>query len=165
MLLAHFGVAVFVLGVTLVKGYESERDLRMAPGEFTPVAKGELRFKGAAPVDGPNYSAMRGELELVRSGKVVEVLHPEKRRYLASGQVMTEAAIDTGIGGDLYVSLGDDVGNGAWTVRVYHKPFVTWIWAGCALMALGGVLALSDRRYRLARRSASAPAGVQAQHG
>ncbi len=165
MLLAHFGVAVFVLGVTLVKGYESERDLRMAPGEFTPVANGELRFKGAAPVDGPNYSAMRGELELVRSGKVVEVLHPEKRRYLASGQVMTEAAIDTGIGGDLYVSLGDDVGNGAWTVRVYHKPFVTWIWAGCALMALGGVLALSDRRYRLARRSASAPAGAQAQHG
>ncbi len=165
MLLAHFGLAVFVVGVTLVKGYESERDLRMRPGEFTPVARGELRFKGVSQVDGPNYNAMRGELELARDGKVIDVLHPEKRRYLASGQVMTEAAIKTGFTGDLYVSLGDDVGSGAWTVRVYHKPFITWIWGGCALMALGGIVALSDRRYRLAQRAAVAPAGARTQGG
>jgi cytochrome c-type biogenesis protein CcmF len=158
MLLAHWGVAVFVIGVSLVKGYESEQDLRMAPGEFTRVGGSELRFKGVSRIDGPNYTGARGELVLERNGKTIDVLHPEKRRYLASGQVMTEAAIETGVAGDVYVALGDDVGEGAWTVRVYRKPFVTWIWGGCVLMVIGGALALSDRRYRLARRAAQAPA-------
>jgi cytochrome c-type biogenesis protein CcmF len=99
----------------------------------------------------------------VRDGRVIQVLYPEKRRYLASGQVMTEAAIDTSVIGDLYVALGEDVGNGAWTVRIYYKPFVSWIWGGCAVMALGGLLALSDRRYRLARRSVQVPTDAAAQ--
>ena len=102
-----------------------------------------------AEAPGPNYRATRGTVEVSRDGRLVRTLHPEKRVYLAQSQMpMTEAAIASGIFGDLYVSLGEPVGDGAWTLRVYHKPFVTWIWGGCLLMALGGFLALSDRRYR-----------------
>ena len=89
-------------------------------------------------------------------------MHPEKRIYQASGQTMTEADIDAGLLGDLYVSLGEQVEGNAWGVRIYHKPFVDWIWGGCLLMALGGFLAIADRRYRLSRRTSSAPAGALA---
>jgi cytochrome c-type biogenesis protein CcmF len=101
------------------------------------------------------------EVRRVGSDKVLRTMHPEKRVYHASGQTMTEADIDTGILGDLYVSLGEPVGGDAWGVRVYYKPFVDWIWGGCFLMALGGFVALSDRRYR-SRKAATAPAGAAA---
>ena len=105
---------------------------------------------------GPNYRASRGAVDVLRDGKLVETLYPEKRIYNAQQMPMTEAAIDTGPFGDIYVSLGEPVANGAWSVRVYSKPFVTWIWGGCILMALGGLLALLDRRYRrLARQDTS----------
>ena len=152
MTLAHIGVAVFIFGVTIVKGYETERDLRMAPGDKVSLGGYEFTFKGTREVPGPNYAAMRGEIEVRREATgAVLVMHPEKRVYHASGQTMTEADIDTGLTRDLYVSLGEPVGDGAWGVRVYHKPFVDWIWGGCFLMALGGFLALSDRRYRSAK--------------
>jgi cytochrome c-type biogenesis protein CcmF len=112
----------------------------------------KLRFDGTTEVRGPNYSAMRGGFDVSRNGEHVTTLNPEKRLYNASGQPMTEAAIENMVTGDLYVSLGEPVDGGAWSVRVYHKPFVTWIWAGCLLMALGGLLALSDRRYRASSR-------------
>jgi cytochrome c-type biogenesis protein CcmF len=152
MLLAHCGVAVFIIGVTLVKGYEVERDVRMAIGDTVTVGGYVFRFDGAQSAKGPNYRASRGTVTVSRDGKQVVVLKPEKRAYNVSNMPMTEADIDTGLFGDLYVSLGEPVDAGAWSVRIYYKPFVTWIWGGCALMALGGLLALADRRYRMVVR-------------
>ena len=154
MLLAHFGVAVFVVGVTLVKAYESEKDVRMEPGDTVEVGGYTFRFDGVRDVTGPNYVAGRGQIPVMKNGKLVTTLYPEKRIYRVQNQPMTEAAIDTGFTRDLYVSLGEAVSNTAWVVRVHHKPFVDWIWGGCLLMALGGALAASDRRYRLAARRA-----------
>jgi len=160
MLLAHCGVAVFIIGVTLVKGYETERDVRMAVGDSVMAGGYAFRFDGVQEVTGPNYRGARGAIDVSRDGRHIEVLHPEKRVYNVQQMPMTEAAIDTGIFGDLYVSLGESVSGGAWSVRVYHKPFVTWIWGGCIIMALGGLLALCDRRYRVpARRSEAIVAG------
>ncbi len=149
MTAAHLGIAVFITGVTLVKGYETERDVRMAVGDTVRVGGYTFRFDGVRDAAGPNYRAVRGAVEVSRDGRPVRTLRPEKRVYNAQEMPMTEAAIASGVLGDLYVSLGDPVGDGAWTLRVYHKPFVTWIWGGCLLMALGGLLALSDRRYRV----------------
>ena len=147
MTLAHLGIAVFVAGVTIVRAFETEIDLRMAPGESVTVAGHVFTFGGVSTTTGPNYMAERGRFEVSRQGRVVAVLQPEKRRYASlPASPMTEAAIDSGWNGDLYVALGDPVGQGAWTVRVYHKPFVTWIWGGCALMALGGFVAAGHRR-------------------
>jgi cytochrome c-type biogenesis protein CcmF len=163
MIVAHCGVAAFIVGVTLVKGYEVERDLRMAPGDTATVAGYVFRFDGTRDVMGPNYRAARGTVQVSREGGgEVALLHPEKRMYLVQQNAMTEAAIATGPLRDLYVSLGEPVDGGAWSVRIYYKPFVVWIWAGCAIMALGGLLALSDRRYRSARRrdAEAAAAGI-----
>ncbi|HKB60726.1 MAG TPA: heme lyase CcmF/NrfE family subunit [Gallionellaceae bacterium] len=165
MQLAHFGVAVFILGVTLVKGYETERDVRMNPEDTVAVAGYTFRFDGVRQVRGPNYTAQQGRLVVLKGDKTVAQLYPEKRDFDSSPMPMTEAAINSGLFRDLYVSLGDPIGDGtgAWAVRVYYKPFVDWIWGGCVLMALGGILALSDRRYRIHIRKKQAgmesPAG------
>jgi cytochrome c-type biogenesis protein CcmF len=163
MTVAHLGVAIFILGVTLVKGYETERDLRMTPGDHVQVGGYDFTFRGTHEVPGPNYTAVRGEFEVRRAGSaaVLMVLEPEKRLYRATGMTMTEAAIDSGISRDLYVSLGEPVEGAAWGVRVYHKPFVDWIWGGCFVMAIGGFLALSDRRYRSRRAVAAASGATQ----
>jgi cytochrome c-type biogenesis protein CcmF len=161
MTVSHLGIAMFILGVTLVGGYETERDLRMSPGDRATVAGYDFAFKGTKDIPGPNYASVQGQFEVSKGGNVVRELRPEKRTYHASGQTMTEAAIDTGITRDIYVSLGEPVGDGAWGVRIYHKPFVDWIWGGCFVMALGGLLALSDRRYRL-RRQVEADAAAAA---
>jgi cytochrome c-type biogenesis protein CcmF len=153
MLLAHVGVAVFVVGVTLVKGYESEKDVRMAPGDFVELAGYTFRMGEVSEVAGPNYVAMRAAIEVARNGETVTRLYPEKRRYLVQDMVMTEAAIAPGFARDLHVSLGDQLDASTWLVRVQHKPFVSWIWAGALLMALGGALAAADRRYRVAARA------------
>ncbi|HTO50916.1 MAG TPA: heme lyase CcmF/NrfE family subunit [Burkholderiales bacterium] len=158
MHLAHLGLAVCVTGVTLVKGYESEKDVRMAPGETVAIGPYTLRFVGVREVDGPNYRASRGELELARDGKMLRTMQPEKRAYLSSQMPMTEAAIDTGLTRDVYVSLGEPLDGGAWSVRAHHKPFVDWIWFGALFMALGGFLAASDRRYRMKVRERLAAA-------
>ena len=153
MHLAHIGVAVFVIGVTMVKGYEAEKDVRMAPGDTVVIGGYTVRMLGVKDAMGPNYRAAVGDFELSRDGQVLRVMNPEKRAYFSSAMPMTEAAIDTGLLRDVYVSLGEQVGekdgSGAWSVRVHHKPFVVWIWGGCLMMALGGLLAISDRRYRL----------------
>jgi len=154
MLLAHFGMAVFVAGVTLVRGYESERDVRMEPGDSVELGGYTFRLDGVRDVQGPNYVAARATIRVSTNGSPVTTLYPEKRVYTVQNSTMTEAAIDTGFTRDLYVSLGDSVSATAWVVKVQHKPFIDWIWGGCLLMALGGVLAITDRRYRLARRSA-----------
>ncbi len=152
MLLAHFGVAVFVTGVTLVKGYDSERDVRMEPGDTVELGGYTFRLDGVRDVQGPNYVAARAQIQVDKNGRAVTTLYPEKRIYTVQNMPMTEAAIDPGFTRDLYVSLGDAVSATAWIVRVQHKPFVDWIWGGCLLMALGGAVAASDRRYRVAAR-------------
>jgi cytochrome c-type biogenesis protein CcmF len=162
MLLAHLGVAVFIVGVTLVKGYESEQDVRLEIGQSIVAGGYEFKFLGVTPGPGPNYRALIGTVEVRKDGRLIETLKPEKRIYNASGQTMTIAAIATEILGDRYVSLGEPLANddmrGAWGLRIYIKPFVDWIWMGAFIMALGGFLAVSDRRYRLAvkRRSSLA---------
>ena len=163
MLLAHLGVAVFIVGVTMVKSYESDADVRMVPGETVTVGDVAFRLRGVREVAGPNYSALRGELEVLEGGRVVKLLLPEKRVYKVQGNAMTEAAIDSGFTRDLYVALGEADGATAWIVRVHVKPFVGWIWIGCVLMALGGLVAVGDRRYRAAHaRSAALPGSAQA---
>jgi len=153
MVLAHVGVAVMIIGVTLVKGYGSEKDVRIEPGDTTALAGYTFLLRDISNVSGPNYLATRATVEVTRNGASVATLYPEKRRYRVQENPMTEAAIDAGFTRDLYVTLGDQVNRTAWVMRVQHKPFVNWIWGGSLLMALGGLLAASDRRYRVAVRA------------
>jgi cytochrome c-type biogenesis protein CcmF len=148
MVVAHIGVALFVVGVTLVKAYEAERDANMKPGDSVALGAYAFRLEGISDVKGPNYVAARATVVVTRNGTPVTNLYPERRVYTVQEQVMTEAAISPGFTGDLYVSLGDPLEGGAWLVKVQHKPFIDWIWGGCLIMALGGVLAATDRRYR-----------------
>ena len=163
MVLAHCGVALFIVGVTMVKGFEVEQDLRMNVGQTATIGGYTFRFDGTQQYKGPNYIAARGTFRVSQDGRDVTVMYPEKRRYNVQNQTMTEAAISPGFARDLYVSLGEPLDDGAWSVRLYHKPFVDWIWGGCLIMALGGLLAISDRRYRLAwrRKEADVPAATQ----
>ena len=149
MQLGHVGIAVFVIGVTMVGAYQEEKDVRMAPGDTVSVGGYQIRLVEVRPAQGPNYQATRGTFELGRHGKAEEILYPEKRNYDSSTMPMTEAAIDAGLTRDIYVSLGEPLEGNAWAVRVYYKPFVDWIWGGCLLMALGGLFAVLDKRYRL----------------
>ena len=157
MQMAHFGVAVFIIGVTMVMGYETERDVRMEIGDTVAAGGYVFRFDGVNGITGPNYVAARGHFTVTKNGSTVARLSPEKRQYNASGMPMTEAAIDTGFIRDLYVSMGEQIPGDveAWAIRVYHKPFVDWIWMGTLFMGLGGVLAISDRRYRLKKKQKS----------
>jgi cytochrome c-type biogenesis protein CcmF len=151
MHVAHIGIAVCVIGITMVKGYETEKDVRMVIGDTVSVGGYTFRLTGIRAEQGPNYNADVGDVELIRNGQVLKTLHPEKRTYFSSTMPMTEAAIDTNLTRDVYVSLGERLEGGdspAWAMRVYHKPFITWIWGGCLLMALGGAMAALDRRYR-----------------
>jgi cytochrome c-type biogenesis protein CcmF len=154
MLTAHIGVAVFIVGITLVKGYEVEKDVRIDTGDTVALGPYTARFVGTSEGAGPNYLYLRGQFEILRGDKVVRTMYPEKRQFVSKSEPMTDAAIAPGITGDLYISMGEAVSKTAWVVRVYYKPFIDWIWGGCLIMACGGVLALSDRRYRLAQRRA-----------
>ena len=149
MQVAHLGIAVFVIGVTMVGAYQEEKDVRMSAGDTVTVGGYQIQLQGVNPARGPNYQAMRGTFLLSKDGGSQTSLYPEKRSYFSSTMPMTEAAIDAGLTRDIYVSLGEELGDQSWAVRVYYKPFVDWIWGGCLLMALGGVLAMSDKRYRM----------------
>jgi cytochrome c-type biogenesis protein CcmF len=158
MMIAHLGVAAFAFGVSMVKTYEVERDLKMDVGDTTEIAGYVFTYRGVRETQGANYVAAQGQIEVTRGGQPVTTLNPEKRVYRVQQNPMTEAAIDPGFTRDLYVSLGEPAGGNAWIVRVYYKPFVDWIWGGCVLMALGGLLAATDRRYRVTRRATAAEA-------
>jgi cytochrome c-type biogenesis protein CcmF len=162
MTLGHLGIAVFIVGVTLTSIYSTEKDLRVEPGQSYELAGYDFNFIGVNEVRGQNYIAARGRVEVSRDGQPVALLEPEKREYLVQKMPMTEAAIDAGLTRDLFVALGEPLGEqGAWSVRVYHKPFIRWIWLGALIMSLGGILSASDRRYRaLARRRQRAVAGA-----
>ena len=163
MNVAHFGVGVFIMGVTMVQTYEVEKDMRMEVGDTVTMGSYTFRFDGVTEIEGPNYTANRGQVLVTKNGSTATVLFPEKRVYRVQTMPMTEAAIDTGLTRDLYVSLGEPVGRGAWSVRVYYKPFVVWIWGGCAIMAIGGFLDISGRRYRLAAKKISETKKADAQ--
>jgi len=161
MILAHLGIAVFVAGVLVTEATSIEKDLRMAPGESVTIREATFRFDGVGHHEGPNFSADQGTVTVLQGDRTIAVLHPQKRQYSQGTQVQTEAAIRAGAFRDLYVALGEPLGtDGAWAVRVYHKPFIRWIWAGALLMMLGGFVAAGDRRFRAVRTPAAAPAGA-----
>jgi cytochrome c-type biogenesis protein CcmF len=153
MQLGHLGLAVCAMGVVFSSLGSAERDLRLAPGESMELAGYRFVFEGAAHHEGPNYVSDRGSVRVLDGEREIALLHPEKRLYRVQGTVMTEAGIDAGFTRDLYVALGESLGEGAWAVRVHVKPFVRWIWLGGLLMALGGLLVAFDKRYRTRTRA------------
>ena len=155
MVIAHLGIAVFVLGVTIVKGFESEIAVKMLPGDVAHLAGYDFTFDGVMDSQGPNYEVSRGQIHVTKNGVLRTILEPEKRLYTVTNMPMTEAGISPHIIHDLYASLGEPLEGGAWSVRIYHKPMVEWIWFGCLMMAFGGFLALADKRYRLKKRAPS----------
>ncbi|MFG3449377.1 heme lyase CcmF/NrfE family subunit [Stenotrophomonas sp. NPDC047960] len=148
MLLAHTGVAVFLVGALLVEALNVQREVALSPGQDLEVSGYTLRFEGVDHQQGPNYVADRGHVRVLHDGRELALLHPEKRAYASGGQVMTEAGIHARVRGDVYVALGEPLGNNAWAVRVHIKPFVRWVWLGALLMALGGFVTAADRRFR-----------------
>jgi cytochrome c-type biogenesis protein CcmF len=147
MVTGHIGIAVFIVGITLVSIYSSEKDVALAPGNSYTLGEFDFRFDGASDFTGPNYKGSRGDITVSKESKEITTLHAEKRNY-QSGMPMTEAGIDAGLTRDLFVALGEPLGtDGSWSLRIYHKPYIRWIWLGGLLMALGGLLAASDKRY------------------
>ena len=153
MTLAHTGIAVFLVGALLVEALNVQRELAVKPGQTVEVGRWGFHFQGVDETQGPNYLSDRGHVQVLRDGRPVTLLHPEKRAYASGGQVMTEAGIRPGVLGDVYVAIGEPLGDGAWALRVHIKPFVRWIWLGAALMALGGFVTAADRRFRNHRKS------------
>jgi len=157
MICAHFGFAVFIAGVLVTESTSVEKDLRLERGETAVVGAYTFRFDGVAHTEGPNFIADEGTITVLRNDKTVSVLHPQKRQYGKNTQIQTESAIDPGFTRDLYVALGEPLGDaGAWSVRIYHKPFIRWIWLGALFMMLGGFVAAADRRFRVVRESSAA---------
>lgn len=147
---AHLGLAIVVLGITGVKSFEVERDVKMGVGDEVTIKPYVFRLNSIEEVKGPNYTANQAQIEVFDAGASLEMLKPEKRHYLSSAMPMTEAAISTNLWRDLYVSMGDPLPGDAqqWSMRIYYKPFVPWLWVGVLVMVLGGILAALDRRYR-----------------
>ncbi|PPJ43874.1 MULTISPECIES: heme lyase CcmF/NrfE family subunit [unclassified Pseudoxanthomonas] len=158
MTLAHTGIAVFLVGALLVEALNVQRELAVKPGQTVEVGRWGFHFQGVDETQGPNYLSDRGHVQVLRNGTPVTLLHPEKRAYASGGQVMTEAGIRPGVLGDVYVAIGEPLGDGAWSLRVHIKPFVRWIWLGAALMALGGFVTAADRRFRNHKTSEARPA-------
>ncbi|MCX2976587.1 heme lyase CcmF/NrfE family subunit [Candidatus Marimicrobium litorale] len=159
MVIAHLGFAICVVGVVATSQYSQEHDLKMSPGDSRTLADYEFRFVEVARVSGPNFVADEARFEVYSEGRLVARLNPQKRRYTASGQVMTEAAIDAGLMRDLYVAMGEPVGEeGAWAMRLHYKPLVRWMWLGAIFMAVGAITAAADKRYRRQRDAVSSRA-------
>ena len=151
MFLAHLGVAMTVWGIAFSQNYSVERDVRMNVGDSVEIASYEYKFQGISNADGPNYAGGKAQVDILKNGKTEATLFAEKRFYTVSKMTMTEAAIDWGLTRDLYVALGESLGDGSWALRLYYKPFIRWIWLGGVFMALGGLLCMFDRRYRFSK--------------
>ena len=162
MLLGHLGIAIAMIGVVVTVYFSEEKDVRLAPGDVVVLAGYEFRLTEMKKVQGPNYLADRGIIDISKDGQQFVTLHPEKRLYRATGSVMTEADMDVNIFRDLYVALGDPIDGSAWAVRVHYKPFVRWIWFGGLFIALGGFVTVVDRRYRAVKRKQAAMAQLGA---
>jgi cytochrome c-type biogenesis protein CcmF len=151
MSFAHFGLGLFVLGVTHVSVFDAERDVRVAPGATTPLGQYEFVFEGVRSEDGPNYKADVGTVRVEQGGSTIATLYPEKRLYRVQQNVMTDAAVDYTLLRDIYVALGEPLGGGEWSLRLYYRPMMRLVWLGGVFAFLGGLLAVSDRRYRTAQ--------------
>ncbi len=156
MTLAHIGVALFIFGITLTSNFSQEKDLRMQVGDSLTMDGYRFQFNGVREAEGPNYSSVEGDIRVYRDDKEIAALRPQKRTYRVQRNPMTEADIDAGLFRDLYVALGEPLDDNAWSIRLYYKPFIRWIWIGTIFMGIGGALAASDRRYRLAARRKTA---------
>jgi len=153
MTVAHLGIAVFVIGITFTSIYSIEKDVKMIPGDKLDMAGYIFEFHGVKVTEGPNYIAKEGSLTVSYEGNVIAKLQPQKREYRVQKMPMTEAAIDAGLFRDLFVAIGEQLDNkGAWSLRVYYKSFIRWIWMGAIFMGLGGLIAASDTRYRKANK-------------
>ncbi|WP_129141947.1 heme lyase CcmF/NrfE family subunit [Modicisalibacter coralii] len=161
MLLGHLGLAVTLVGVTVVSNYNVERNVRLAVGEQVEVAGYTFAMRSLGKRRGPNFVADVATIAVSHAGDAPFIMRPEKRVYLARRMPMTDVALSPGLWRDLYVAMGEDLGDGAWALRIQYKPFVRWLWLGALLMAAGGVLAVADRRYRRGKARASRPAGVE----
>jgi cytochrome c-type biogenesis protein CcmF len=161
MSVAHLGLGLFVLGVTIVSAFTVEEDRRLVPGDSIEVAGYQFELRSLRQVDGPNYRALEGEVDIHRNGDFVAQLRPQKRTYLVQQSPMTEAGIDAGWNRDLFVALGDPLGGDAWSVRIQYKPLIRFIWLGALVMALGGIIAASDRRYRLTAKVSERSAALE----
>ncbi|HCR4097495.1 TPA: heme lyase CcmF/NrfE family subunit [Providencia rettgeri] len=148
MVLAHLGLAVTIVGIAFSQNYSVERDVKMKPGDSINIRAYTFTFNGIREADGPNYQGVIGSISVTEKGKVVSILMPEKRFYNVSRAVMTEAAIDGGFTRDLYAALGEEISKSTWSMRLYYKPFVRWIWSGGVLMAVGALFCMFDPRYR-----------------
>jgi cytochrome c-type biogenesis protein CcmF len=148
MSIAHFGVGFFVIGVTIVSAFGQESDRAMRVGEIIDVAGYQFEMREIRDVQGANYSAVEGVVEIRRDGDYIGTVRPQKRQYLVQKSWMTEAGIHPTWNKDLFVALGDQIGGGAWSVRIQYKPMIRFIWVGAFIMALGGLISVSDRRYR-----------------
>ena len=149
MSIAHFGVGLFVLGVSIVSSFSVEADRSLRPGESLSVAGYDFELRSLENVQGPNFQAIEAQVDVRRNGDFVTQLRPQKRTYLVQQSPMTEAGIDAGWNRDIFVALGDPLGAEAWSVRLQYKPMIRFIWLGSLVMALGGLVAASDRRYRM----------------
>jgi cytochrome c-type biogenesis protein CcmF len=154
MTLAHIGVGIFAIGVTVTQAYRIEKDIALKPGQSVELKGYKFDLKGMKEVDGPNYRAVQSEVVITRDGRTVATLHPQKRVYRVQTMPMTEAGIEVDWNRDLFVAMGEDLGNDTWSVRVQYKPMVRFIWLGALIMALGGLVAITDRRYRTRRETA-----------
>jgi cytochrome c-type biogenesis protein CcmF len=163
MQIAHLGLGLCALGIVITSSFSIVADQRIAPGETLTLGEYQLKFVGMTQTRGPNYDALRGEMQISRNGQLVSTQYPEKRIYRVRSSPMTEAGIDASWHRDLFVALGDDLGAGAWSVRLQYKPMVRFIWLGALVMTFGGLLSITDRRYRATvRESATAVADSDA---
>jgi len=155
MTIAHIGVGVFAIGVTVTQTYRIEKDIALKPGETVEMQGYTFQFNSTRPVQGPNFDAIESEVTITRDGKPVATLHPQKRVYRVQRSPMTESGIHVKWSRDLFVAMGEDLGQGAWSMRIQYKPMVRYIWLGALIMALGGIVAVTDRRYRTKRATAA----------
>ena len=152
MVLGHVGLAFVIAGITLTSAYSVERDVSMKPGDSVQLNQYQYRFEGVKTIRGANYSGHAGVVTVLKEDTTIARLYAEKRRYDIGMQFMTEAAIDAGFTRDLYLALGEQLSEGAWSLRIYHKPFVRWMWIGGVLISLAGFVILFDKRYRASPR-------------
>jgi cytochrome c-type biogenesis protein CcmF len=148
MAIAHLGVGLFAIGASGVESYKIEKDVALKPGGSFAIAGYDFRFVNATDVRGPNYDAVEALVEVTRGGKPVAILKPQKRHFWVQGTDNSQAAISVNWSRDLFVAMGNSLGEGAWSMRIQYKPLVRYIWLGALVMAVGGFLAATDRRYR-----------------
>jgi cytochrome c-type biogenesis protein CcmF len=161
MTIAHIGVGLFAIGVTVTQTYRIEKDIALRPGESVTMQGYQFDFKSTKQVQGPNFEAVESEVVVTKGDRHIATLHPQKRVYRVQRSPMTEAGIEVDWNRDLFVAMGEDLGDGAWSMRIQYKPMVRFIWLGALVMALGGAFAISDRRYRTRRETADEKVGAR----